>query len=292
VLVEERLGIGGLNIALRYMSPPQFQVIPEPWIESFRPQSSINFVVSAYFGSPWARRPLPPPVFASGGTWSARKQGPRIHFVLRARQDRQYARFWVDPVRRVAGVHLALPNRRGAPPVMAPHPFTFPTLHLLVMAALSSGRGIILHGCGLIDRGRGLVFTGSSGAGKSTMARLWEGQGVFLNDERVILTKPDGHYIVHGTPWHGEMDRYSSAGGPLSAVFLLKQAEKNEVRSLSEASAVREISRHALLPYWDREDLDASLGFLAGLVAKVPCRELRFRKEPGVVDFVRCAISP
>lgn len=291
MLVEERLGIGGLSIVLRYAPPPEFQIVSETWAGELSPRNSANLEVAAYYGSSWGRRKLSSRVFVSGGAWVARKYGRKIHFALRDGHEVQYSRIWVDPIQRRAGIHLALPRRRAEPTVAVPHPLTFPSLHLLVMAALSNGQGIILHGCGVVDHGRGLVFTGSSGAGKSTMARLWDGHGLFLNDERVILTKQEGRYMVHGTPWHGEIDRYSLASAPLSAVFFLRQAPENEVRSLSDAPTVREISRHALLPYWDKQDLERSLEFLAGLAAAVPCRELSFRKEPEVVDFVRCAIS-
>ena len=60
---------------------------------------------------------------------------------------------------------------------------------------------------GLVDpEGRGHLFVGQSGAGKSTMARFWAGrEGVrILSDDRIILRQIRGEIWMYGTPWHGE----------------------------------------------------------------------------------------
>ena len=68
---------------------------------------------------------------------------------------------------------------------------------------LGDGRGLVVHGCGMFDGSdEAYLFVGQSGAGKTTMARLWHAEpGVLiLSDDRVILrSEPDGVWM-YGTP--------------------------------------------------------------------------------------------
>ena len=71
-------------------------------------------------------------------------------------------------------------------------PLSTPLDELLYGALLARGRGAEIHGCGLIDaHGNGLLFAGRSGAGKTTMARLWQDVPgtTILSDDRIILRK-------------------------------------------------------------------------------------------------------
>ena len=56
-------------------------------------------------------------------------------------------------------------------------PFIGPTLELLMINYLAQGRGVIIHSCGIEKNGEGILFIGESGAGKSTMANLWNSEG-------------------------------------------------------------------------------------------------------------------
>src|SRR5213593_2464186 len=52
-------------------------------------------------------------------------------------------------------------------------PFVYPFDEVVILARLSRGRGILVRACGLSLGGRGLLFLGTAGAGKSTTARFW-----------------------------------------------------------------------------------------------------------------------
>ena len=55
-------------------------------------------------------------------------------------------------------------------------PLSYPLGELLMTNLLGTGYGVMLHSCGVIDAGNGIVFAGVSAAGKTTTARLWDGQ--------------------------------------------------------------------------------------------------------------------
>ncbi len=170
-------------------------------------------------------------------------------------------------------------------------PLDYPLDELLMVNLLGRNRGVELHSCGVIDEaGRGHLFVGMSGAGKSTTARLWEGvsRGV-VSDDRVIVREHDGAMWMYGTPWHGEAELSLAARVPLVDVYLLVQAPSNEIRALENATAVARLFGCAFPPFYDAASVDYTLGFLERLVKAVPVRELRFTRDRAIVDLVLAA---
>jgi hypothetical protein len=168
------------------------------------------------------------------------------------------------------------------------HPLEYPLDEVLISNLLARGRGVELHSCGVIDRhGRGHLFVGVSGAGKTTTARLWDGEASgIVSDDRVIVRERDGAMWMFGTPWHGEAELSMPGGVPLSGVYLLVQAETNELRDLGSAEAVARLFRCTFPLFHDAAALDFTLSFLERIAAGVPVRELRFTRDRAAVDLV------
>ena len=222
-------------------------------------------------------------VFDSGSVWSLYREGAgwRIECHSEIFGDAPYkiARFNDDFTR---GEIVMRPGLEVGP-------LEYPLDEVLVANLLGRGRGVELHSCGVIDRdGRGHLFVGVSGAGKTTTARLWEGEADgIVSDDRVIVRERDGAMWMFGTPWHGEAELSMQGGAPLAGVYLLAQAEANELRVLSDAEAVARLFGCTFPLFYDPAALDFTLSFLGKLCARVPVRELRFRRDPSVVQLVR-----
>ena len=94
---------------------------------------------------------------------------------------------------------------------------------------LSRGEGVEVHAVGISDeQGRGHLFLGHSGAGKSTTARLWiDRPGVrILSDDRIILRVREGRIWMYGTPWHGDAGIASPDCAPLDEIYLLEHGAR------------------------------------------------------------------
>jgi hypothetical protein len=172
------------------------------------------------------------------------------------------------------------------------HPLDYPLDEVMVAHLLGRGRGVELHSCGIIDRdGRGQLFVGQSGAGKSTTARVWlaEGDYEIVSDDRVIVRFIDGEWRMFGTPWHGEAELSSAASAPLAAIHLLVQAKRTELVALPPAQAAARLFSCSFPPFYDAEALAATLGILERLAAEVPVRALRFVPDRTVIDCIQSA---
>ncbi len=93
----------------------------------------------------------------------------------------------------------------------------------------------LLHSAAVVRDHFGVVFSGRSGAGKSTIAALCRDAGqTVLADEMVVVRRQGSGTRVHGTPfWHGQ-----NLSAPLGALFFLAHAPQHRVTRLKPADAL------------------------------------------------------
>lgn len=163
---------------------------------------------------------------------------------------------------------------------------------MMTTSFLTQRKGLHFHACGLNAwDGRGFIFAGYSGAGKSTTARIWResGAAVLLSDERVAVRWQASQYWLYGTPWHSDIeDSCSPEKVPLERIFILEHATQNQARRLRPAAAVAALAARSFLPFWDPNGMALSLEFLDELTQAIPCYGLGFVPDASLIDFIKC----
>ncbi len=153
--------------------------------------------------------------------------------------------------------------------------------------------GIFTHAIGVKDlNGRGLLFTGKSGCGKSTTARLWHKhtKAMVLNDDRIIVRKLNGKFFIYGSPWHGEFSDYLTSrieSAPLEKQLFIYHASKNKVRRISKKEAFNLLYPAVFPTFWDKECLENIVSFSQDLIESVPCYRFGFLNDKKIIQFVR-----
>jgi hypothetical protein len=173
---------------------------------------------------------------------------------------------------------------------LAVYPLEYPLDELLLLNLLARGRGVELHSCGVEDEsGDGYLFVGQSGAGKTTMSRLWEKMpGVLIpSDDRIVLRIQDEGLRMYGTPWHGEAELSRPLSTPLKQLFFLRHGERNYLADISGAEAAARLFACSFPTYYDPAGLDFTLAFFERVTKAIPCRELTFIPDENVVEFIR-----
>lgn len=174
-------------------------------------------------------------------------------------------------------------------PSEQPFPLRYPLSEMLIINLLGQQRGILLHACAVRVGSHGLLFSGVSGAGKSTTARLWESlPGVsLLSDDRVILRQhPDGFYI-YGTPWHGDVHAAAQDCVRLERIFVLRHASQNQAVPLRPVDLAARLFVRSFPPFWNPSGLAFNLQLLGDLSQAVPGHELGFVPDQTAVAYVQ-----
>ncbi len=164
---------------------------------------------------------------------------------------------------------------------------------LLINYFALNKKGIFVHSIGVKDLyGRGLLFAGKSGAGKSTTARLWQkySKATVLNDDRIIVRRLNGKFFIYGSPWHGEFSDYLDShleSAPLDRLFFIYHASGNTAQSISKKEAFNNLYPVLFPTFWDKGYLENMVSFCQNLVKAIPCFRLGFVNNKKVIEFVR-----
>lgn len=157
----------------------------------------------------------------------------------------------------------------------------------LVANLLVERGGFVFHSAGVVRDGRGYMFFGHSGSGKSTVSELSPGAKL-LSDDLVFVFPEGRRYLCSTTPFAGVMPQVLKDRGsyPVAGCFRLRKSD--EVRKMSTAKAaafgllvpscpniISMKRRNELLYPAVRKFLDI-----------VPVYELFFRKDDGFWDAV------
>ncbi len=140
--------------------------------------------------------------------------------------------------------------------------------------------GLLCHACGVqTPDGRGLLFSGFSGAGKSTTSRLWRTfcpEASILSDDRVILRADKSSatgYMLYGTPWPGEDGTAVPSCAPLHHLFVLGRSRdglSNQCQRLSPVRAAAELLVRTTPPIWDTPGTTAAVALASDVAQAVP----------------------
>lgn len=145
---------------------------------------------------------------------------------------------------------------------------------------LLSQNAFLLHSSVVTVNGKAVLFSGRSGAGKSTQAKLWAeylGADILNGDRTVVMKKPDGFY-GGGSPWCGSSRIHRREQAPIAGIFLVNQAEENRVERLGIEAFVPLFSQ-TIVNSWDEEFIGRVTGLYADLLAQVPVYRLHCRAE-------------
>ncbi|PWJ68512.1 MULTISPECIES: hypothetical protein [unclassified Fibrobacter] len=132
---------------------------------------------------------------------------------------------------------------------------------LMVLYALATARmnTVLFHAAVVSKDGKGYMFLGKSGTGKSTHARLWLkniAETELVNDDNpVVRIRTDGAW-VYGSPWSGKTPCYKNLTMPLGGVVLLSQAPYNKIVRLRGLQAYAAIVPSISGKRWDTSIAD------------------------------------
>jgi hypothetical protein len=158
-------------------------------------------------------------------------------------------------------------------------------VHSLILAEEG---GFLLHAASAIRSGKAFLFSGASGAGKTTISRLAPPDATLLTDEVSFLRRDNGSYRAWGTPFAGELAKLGeNCSAPVATLFLLVKGPEHRVETVSQLEATRALMRNILFFAHDAELVGRVFESVCRFVRTVPVQRLTFRPDATVWDLVQ-----
>lgn len=157
-----------------------------------------------------------------------------------------------------------------------------------ICSRFSYYNAMLIHSSFVKYKGKGIVFTGYSGVGKTTQAKLWQrylGADI-VNGDKAFLREIENEFYAYGLPWKGSSDYCLNEKAPLSAIVILQQSDNNRIIRLDEKAAEYFLP-HIFLPHWDKECLGKTLDTFDRLLKEIPFYLLECRPDEEAVKLTR-----
>jgi hypothetical protein len=158
-------------------------------------------------------------------------------------------------------------------------------VHTLVLARQG---GFLMHSASAIRNGKAFLFTGVSGAGKTTISRLAPPDATLLTDEISYVRKQGDGYIAFGTPFTGELAKLGeNVSAPIAALYLLAKGPENRIDPVPPGEAARSILANMLFFAEDEELVQSTFHSAFEFVSRVPVSRLTFVPDCRVWELIR-----
>jgi hypothetical protein len=158
-------------------------------------------------------------------------------------------------------------------------------VHSLVLA---QDGGFLVHAASAVRNGKAFLFSGVSGAGKTTIARLAPPDATLLTDEISYVRRSGNGYVAYGTPFTGELAKVGeNVSAPIAALYLLAKGPENRIEPIPVAEAGRALLSNILFFAEDPELVQSVFDAACEFVSRVPVCRLTFVPDARVWDLVR-----
>ena len=181
------------------------------------------------------------------------------------------------------------PQRRRGRVRQTANPYAIDAvLRILHSLLLARDGGFLVHAASAVRNGRAYLFSGVSGAGKTTISRLAPSDAVLLTDEISYVREGGGPYVAYGTPFAGELARIGeNLHAPIAALYLLAKGSENRIEPVEEAAALRALMRNILFFAEDPQLVADVFQSASSFVRRVPVERLTFRPDARVWELIR-----
>lgn len=163
-------------------------------------------------------------------------------------------------------------------------PLEYPLDGLIIYYLTVINGDILIHASGIKSEGKGSIFSGISGKGKTTMARLWRQKGTkVIHDDRLVIRRRDDSFTFHNTPVY---DNEVPGESGLNYLFLIEHGKENSMERLSGAFAISSVMSNCIQHNWGEKTISKLLASVTGLCNTVPVYRLYFKPDKSILEYL------
>jgi hypothetical protein len=164
------------------------------------------------------------------------------------------------------------------------NPFSYPLDGLIIYYLMALKGDILIHASGVFFGSKGYLFSGRSGSGKTTIARIFNNAGgEVIHDDRLIIRRTDSGYRIFNTPvYNNEVSR----SAPLDSIYLISHGKENISIPAGKAEAIALVMSNCIQHNWSVHLIGNLTGALLNLVNRIPVKKLAFTPSADVIRYI------
>jgi hypothetical protein len=172
--------------------------------------------------------------------------------------------------------------------VQSANPYSIDTvLRIIHSLILAKEGGLLIHAASAVRNGNAFLFSGLSGAGKTTISRLAPLDVTLLTDEISYIRRDKDRYVAFGTPFAGELAKVGkNIHAPLKALYFLRQGLDNKVESMNRTEAIRQLMENVLFFAQDQELVGYVFESACNLIQTIPIFQLTFLPDERIWELI------
>lgn len=143
------------------------------------------------------------------------------------------------------------------------------------------------HACGVVKDNRGYIFTGVSGAGKTTIANRAK-QYEVLSDETIILMIESSGITIYGTPFSSDdsLNKGLNKFEKLSSIFIISHGEKSEIKRISAGQAFSEIMKTNVTNQVSDFFFERAGELWSKVLTHIPCYKFKINIQDNIWEVI------
>ena len=164
-------------------------------------------------------------------------------------------------------------------------PLSYPFGALILYYLTLNSNAFMIHASGVWDGETGRIFSGFSGVGKSTMAKIWEEEGAHIvNDDRLIVREVNGEYFMYNTPMpYADLNKQAQ----VSKFYFPFHSKKNSAEKLSGAQSLSQLMAFCFQHNYDKKYTEHLIAQLERITQHASTYKLGVVPTPSIIDFIR-----
>jgi hypothetical protein len=171
----------------------------------------------------------------------------------------------------------------------SPSPYAIDSvLRIVHSLTLAAAGGLLVHAASAVRDGKAFLFSGVSGAGKTTISRCAPADVALLTDEISYVRHSQDGFVAWGTPFAGELAKAGeNLAAPLDTLFFLEKGSENRIEPISSADALRRLMRNTLFFAHDQHLVNEVFRSACKLIQEARVQRLIFLPDSRVWEIIR-----